>query len=331
MAFGVYIPVGPSDRDVRRVADLIDSILTYEPAVHEILLIDHGAAPRTFLNVIHKYPSTQINVLKFCVQTDHGSWLGAGCVANLVAIKHLMLHSDLDFILKLDTDALVIAPFCDMLVDRFTGERDAGIAGTRGNSCNRSARSYEYDVVSKRRFDNAVEVAKRVRHDPRELDNIHIVSWNLFSTEHRDDFMSVCDDISEAMFKGFGGEHCQGGAYAISRKFVTLAHARGLFDHPMKWLYVPINEDRMMGMYCRLLGLSLDDYSERNQVFGVQNRDLAYAPEVLIGNGYCIIHSLRAEDGSEARRRQYFGSRRSGIRETRHQSGANAEEKDSSE
>jgi hypothetical protein len=52
------------------------------------------------------------------------------CVSNLVARRYLSTGPEWTFVLNLDTDALVIAPFADKIAAAFSRHERAGLLGT---------------------------------------------------------------------------------------------------------------------------------------------------------------------------------------------------------
>lgn len=309
-SFAAYIPVGPSSLDLERVVDLLDSVYAYEPGVRLIVLIDHGPAARDFGRIIGRYSPSLVHAIRHSSQSHHGTWKGAGCVTNLVAIDHILSSLEVDFVIKLDTDALVISAFSEKLDNVFSRNPNIGIAGTLGNSCNREMRTYKFNAVAKHLFQEAFNVADRLRVAREGLDNTDIVRWNLFENEQRIDFTAVCAEL-RSILPNFDGEHCQGGSYAVSKIFMSRMKSKGRLSNPKRWLYIPIDEDKMMGAYCVSLGLLLADFSGQNQPFGVQAVGLPYTLEKLVERNYSIIHSLRNDnDLSETRIRECFQERR---------------------
>jgi hypothetical protein len=304
--FAVYVPVGPSSLESGRVRDLLESLACYEPAVSIVVLIDHGPSPRDFSHLIAT-SVLPIKVLRHCSQTDRGTWLGAGCVTNLVAIDYISSRQTVEFILKLDTDALVIGPFSQKVASAFYTNPNWGIAGTLGESSNRALRTFKFDAETKALLDAMLDIGRRVMVDSELLDNWDIAWWNLFTESQKEHFVRVSDEIQNALSLAYTGQHCQGGAYAVSRAFIARIRAAGLLDNPTRWLYVPIGEDRMMGVTCAGLGLALGDFSADGEPFGVQNIGLPYETRELTSRGYSIVHSLRNNlFADEQELRRYF-------------------------
>lgn len=307
----VYIPVGPSAVDLIRVNDLIDSLAAYERCIKLIVLVDHGPKPRDMSHIV-KSADFSVVVLRHQPQVDNGTWLGAGCVTNLVSLAFIASKVEVDFVLKLDTDALIINKFADQVAEAFRSHDDWGIAGSLGETSNRALRTKRFDDDTRRLVERAVEMSKRVRSSPEGLQNADIITWNLFTEEQRETFQGVCNELSEAIRHGFAGDHCQGGAYAISWRMVLQLKAKGVLDNPLRWLYLPIGEDRMMGAYCAALKMKLGDLCGIGEPFAVQYRGLPFVPEELILRRNSIIHSLRNNNcGSEESLREFFrGCRR---------------------
>jgi hypothetical protein len=109
-------------------------------------------------------------------------------------------------------------------------------------------------------------------------------------------------------------EHCQGGAYAVSAELLARMASRGYLDDPLCWLRSGLTEDVMMGLSARAVGLELSDYNGANEPFGVQFLGLPDRPDVLLANGYSIVHSVK-DHGKirEADTRQFFQSLRRGC------------------
>jgi hypothetical protein len=310
----VYIPVGPSPLDLIRVVDLIDSLVVYEPCVKLIALVDHGPKARDFSQIIasHRIP---ITVLRHHAQIDNGTWLGAGCVTNFVALAFITSQLTVDFVLKLDTDALIIDSFADQISQAFRNNEDWGMAGSVGETCNKALRTRRFDDEALRSVERALVMAGRIQSNPASLQNADIVTWNLFTEAQRQAFQSVCDDFGKALQHGYRGAHCQGGAYAISWALTQRLRTEGFLDEPLRWLYIPMGEDRVMGVCCAALQMTLGDLSCTGEPFGVQNKGLPYIPEELIQRGNSIVHSLRNNPfANEETLRSFFRQRRENSR-----------------
>src|SRR5262249_54767836 len=84
--------------------------------------------------------------------------LGGGCVASISAYAYINANLDVDFTLKCDTDALIIGPFSEKILDAFESNPQAGITGSFGQSCNPTNRYYRYFEDARTQLDHAMQV-----------------------------------------------------------------------------------------------------------------------------------------------------------------------------
>jgi hypothetical protein len=308
--FAAYIPVGPSPLDEQRVGDLLDSLSCHEPSVEAVVLVDNGFAARDLKSLIAGHIANRVVVLRGSKQDHTVNWLGVSSASTLRALDYLYAHVAADFIVRFDTDALVIGPFAERIAAAFAKAPTCGMLGTLGHSCNPSIRIFfDSDVV--RVIAKALGVARKVKERASELDNIDMVHYSLFYDYQVDAFLSVCRDLEGVIDSSFDGRHCQGGAYAVSRETVARLKGAGYLENVDRWSWFPMAEDRLMGTFCWLQGLSVQDCSDRGQPFGVQAEGLAYPPDELLRRGYGIIHSVRHDRRlSEADIRAFFAARR---------------------
>lgn len=312
--FAVYIPIGPSQLELARADDLLDSIEAYEPSTGLVILADHGATARNFARLRSRHQQIAIETIRPCCQDHRGTWLGAGCVSNLMVLDFIASAGEYDFVVKLDLDALVIAPFANTISHALACSPKWGIVGTLGTSANRATRTYKFDAQSEYLLRQAIAVSDRLSHGSHDIDNRELVMWNLFTARQIEDFRDVCRELAPVFQKGYNGAHCQGGAYAISRSFVREMKSRGFLNSPLRWLYLPIVEDRMMGAYCAAVDLVLGDFSAPGEPFGVQAGGLPHSPQELVDMGYSIIHSLKGNNGqSESEIRAWYKARRARV------------------
>src|SRR3954451_9371147 len=104
----VLIPVGPGPAEPARLSDLVDALATFERArVDALVLVDDTPAPRELATA--PFTPTIVRTAVDVRTADPYSAHVAGTLAGLDAAQ------DRDVIVKLDTDALVVAPFLDAL------------------------------------------------------------------------------------------------------------------------------------------------------------------------------------------------------------------------
>jgi hypothetical protein len=218
------------------------------------------------------------------------------------------LHREVrpDLVLKLDTDALVIAPFAGR-VAAVLDDPAVGMAGTFSHHCDGRPRPmdrWDFRVRRRRipvrpfREGDIAEGRLRFRH----------TLWGPPAVLRR--------RIAAARRNGYGyGEHCLGGAYAVPGRFLEGMDARGWFDDWPAWVPLDIGEDVCIGVYVRAVGLGCVDANRPGDPFGVEYRDLPLPPQELLDAGYAVVHSIKDQDGlTEDGIRSFFAARRAAPR-----------------
>jgi len=233
----------------------------------------------------------------------HGHGLWGGLAAGMLhgyGWLHREVHPDL--VLKLDTDALVIAPFAAAIA-HVLARPDVGMAGTFSRHCDGRPRPLDrWDFRVRRRrfpvrpFREGDDAAGRLR--------LRHALWG--------DPAILRRRIAAARRRGYGyGEHCLGGAYAVPGRFLERMGEHGWFDDWPAWVPLDIGEDVCIGVYVRAVGLACTDANQAGEPFGVEYRDLPLPPQELLDVGYAVVHSIKDQDGlAESEIRQFFAQRR---------------------
>jgi hypothetical protein len=312
--FTVYIPVGPDERDPDRLVDLVDGLAFYEPTVSWIVIVDDSPDGRSLENMLRVPPNCQLAALPNPRKSRHIDKLGALSASNMIAYEFIRTHCFPDFVLKVDTDALIIAPFADKIRQRFDLLVDVGMLGLLGNSCNRALRSFRSDERFMQILRNAASIAAQLNADrnvlPDEM-SAKLVTWGIVTESQINNFVAASQRLSPLIESEFKGSHCQGGAYAVSGEAIARMSNCGFFSDPHIWMEIPFPEDKLMGAFCFLAGMSVADFSEPGEPFGVQAYGIAYAPEELRQMGYSLIHSIKNDPRySEQAIREYYRSQR---------------------
>lgn len=301
--FAVVLPIGPGQKEIDRVADLLDSIQRYEPQIPWLVFIDDDRVDRQLAKKF-KLPArcTAVSIPNPRQGRGVGD-RGGLCVANLVALSWIHEHTDARFALKMDSDALVIAPFAQKLQQAFAASPEVGIIGSAHQlTCNRELKNSAKDGYSMRKLRSLVAVW---REPLTPGQHIQLSLWGKLKT--------VRSHVWTAIENGYRyGEHCQGGAYAVSTQLIRRMATRGYLQDPLLWVDIPCCEDVMMGMYARAVGLHLKDFNDTNQVFGIQHTGLPDTPERLLDRGYSLIHSIKNDSSfSEEQIRDFYRNCRS--------------------
>lgn len=298
--FAVYLAVGPSQQELERTADLLDSLWTYEPYTPWLVFIDDSTQDRQ-LTKYFRFPDTCKAVSVINPRQGKGIGHTGGLnTATLSALQWINKHTDTSFTLKLDTDALVIAPFAEKIARAFAAMPNVGILGSYKKTCNGDLRDFS-------------DWAKYFRHlsSPMSIFRVgrkiyfHLGFWGKSALVRR--------HINSALKNGYEpGEHCQGGAYAVSSKLISQMAINGYLEDPLLWLHTPVGEDSMMGMYVKATNMQLYGLVEQDQPFAVKYAGLADTPENLLSRGYSLIHSIKNDKKlSEQEIRDFYRKHRS--------------------
>ena len=103
--FVVAIPVGPSEADAGRARDLLDSLRAHEPRARRIVLVDDALEPREWPEGVTAIPNPR---------NGRGiGTLGGTCTATLAALAWAHENAPGAWVMRLDSDALVIGPFAE--------------------------------------------------------------------------------------------------------------------------------------------------------------------------------------------------------------------------
>jgi hypothetical protein len=270
---------------MERTADFLESLFFHEPTVSTVILIDDAGYDRQLTDRFRAPEGCSIiSLVNPRTRTGVG-WGGALCTSVLLGLKWFYRDTDDGFVLKVDTDSLVIAPFARLIAESFQTLPEGGLLG-----------SYDrHPTGGSREFGPC---GKPVRKMAQYLSfwRYPAVKWHLVQQAIWGRGATRRAHIQTALKAGCTlGEHCQGGGYAISRKLVDRMAECGYLDDPFLWQRVVITEDVMLGLYARAVGLKLYSLTKDGEPFGIQYKGLADTPQRLLDRGYAIIHSVKGD------------------------------------
>lgn len=296
--------MGPGEREVERVRDLVESLETFEGGNYHLVLVDDQPGPARFNRAVPDTVRDRFTEIKN-PRNGRGSGWAAGCAVAVLAGLHELTKRALpfEFAVKLDTDALVIRPFSQALSRQFASHPEVGMIGTiRDPSL--PERGDETVRPLGRALDKLLKQFTVWRATKCGGVTVQIAFWGRFRL--------IRDTIRHAFINGFRvGEHCYGGGYALSHACVRALHARSLLARPCVWLPTPLVEDMIVSMCVKSVDLALQDGSGREEPFAIRFRGLPDRPENLLARGHSIIHSVKDfGDLKEADVRAYFRRRR---------------------
>jgi hypothetical protein len=292
--FAVLIPVGPSPVDLYRGVELVKSLLRWQPSVGWCVILDDSPAPRGLSDLTifpqHCSAITLVNPRLGRGDGSHGG-LFAGIAA---ALSWLQASTNADFVLKIDTDALVIGPFAESVRSRLVREPDTGVLGAVGFSCNPHFRAMQ----NLSREPELLRAYRALVTEPHKRGNSLGDSFQLCGVDLRAEQMrsllAILPHIKSAIGHGYASsEYCQGGAYVITRQMMDRMKSQDYLSCANLWTDLPIGEDMIMAMYTYAVDLRLRDLSGPDEPFGVQAQGLPYSPEILKRLKYSLVHSVK--------------------------------------
>ena len=312
--------VGPSSEDLDRVEDLLASAACYEPELGACVLIDDAAEDRAAVLERRAAGRLPVTVLRHPRRGRPGPTAGALTAGVLTGLAWLHARHDVDFVLKIDLDALIIAPFQQRISALLRARPDAGVVGCVGETCDRSAARHQTCLQRPSPFAVALELmarfgpdrfagltagAMRVEHPVFGPFDVDAVQYEAV--------LRLRSRLARAAAHGqTTADYCQGGAYAVSAELIRRMAAAGMLDDAMDWLPVGFfGEDEILSMYCFAAGLRLYDFSNAHEPFGIAWSGLPFEPTELLRRDHALIHSLKQDvRHDEADIRRFFAARR---------------------
>jgi hypothetical protein len=311
--FAVVLPIASNAAGIARGLDLLSSLFRWEPDIRWCVVLE-DCLHSTGLSQLRWIPQTCEAVSLVNRRWRQGDPLKGGLTTRLLeAFAWVRNYTDAQFLLRIDSDALVIAPFT-MSVCAFAANRqDAGIIGTMGLSCNEALRAKE-DMRSESRL---VKCRTLIPEEYPALGQTFpryvIPGVGEMTADQFSAFNAVRNHIDAAICDGYTtSEFCQGGAYVVTRSMLERMALAGYFRAPEAWLLLPFSEDRVMAMYARAVRLRMYDCSRPGEPFGLNFMGLAYPLETLVARQHSVIHSVKGDRRySEAAIRSFFSRRAS--------------------
>jgi hypothetical protein len=297
--FAVVMLIGPGDKEIERARDVVESVIAYEPENFTLLLVDDVPAGRPLVEQISPQIQDRCIYLKN-PRNGKGSGWGSGAAAGvLAALKQVSEIQSYEFVLKIDTDSLVIGEFADKTAARFQKMPNIGILGAYQYSPARMKDRSSSPALEK--LLRQVTIWRRTPLGPPAL------QVALFGKYGR-----IRDIIRKAILNGYRlGEHCSGGGAAVSASCVRAMRSAGVFEDPTMWLRTPLGEDTVVALCAASVEYGIQSYEGKGDPFACKHIGLPDAPERLAEAGYSIIHSVKDHGKqSEEAVRAYFRQRR---------------------
>ncbi len=269
----VLLPVGPGDRDVARMTDVLRMLERHEnPERVHVVVIDDSPSPRD-LDPGWPVQTVLRTTLRRRRTPDPYSAMTAATITGLRFCRSLPV----DLAVKLDTDAAVAAPFTEAIRRAFA-DRRLGVVG-----------SYDVMIGGARRdwsvWEPALSRAARRFSATRQPGGRRML-W--FRT--RTEVETVAELRRRADARVPIGAHCLGGAYAVSRSFLDRADLRW-----RPWVGTGLSEDVVIGVLCAAAGLEMRSMTAPGEPFAVAWQGLPGTPQTILESGHSIVHSVKAD------------------------------------
>jgi len=298
---GIVVPVGPGRQELERLSDLLDSVLCCGPGLDALVVIDDGEEPRDLLALVPPGLPEPV-VLRPPKPRRPGHVFDAMTAGTLSFAAWLARADAADYLVKLDTDALLIGDFRPSLSGAIARQPDVGVWGA--HRFNRPGTAPRDFTVWHRPLRRALAPVALQPHRWRRFPGLHVaVHGRALRTRQ---FLRAA--MSEADRHGYQrGEHCLGGAYAVTATAARAMLARGYLDDPLCTVGSGLGEDVVLGLLARAAGLRLDSLVGPGEAFAVRYRGLLASPEQLVAAGHAIVHSVKDSPyGTEAELRTRF-------------------------
>ena len=286
--------VGASSAELVRFSELLSSVehIEGENELFWILVADNTSLED--LGTLLKKHQIQCHIITNPASGPerYPGKLGVGVLA---ALGYLATMSRFDLIVKIDTDAIAIAPFVRSLRRIFVSDPQLGLVGSYGETSNRRA-SY-YRVCSSREprlLVSARATRKALEEGHRALGEVGKHSALNTSLEDFKRFLPLLPLVELAASNGYEiDDYCQGGAYAIAAEMPCLIASVGGFSLAESWSHLPFGEDEMMAMLTYAVGRRMLDFSAEGETFGIQFRGLPYSLATSFRRQHALIHSMK--------------------------------------
>jgi hypothetical protein len=295
------MPVGPGAEELDRFADTAAS-LAIEPAIRWLVLVDDGDDNRDLANVV-SLPDVAVATLRPPKRTRRAAFEDRIAAHVLAALGWAGRNTDASLFMKLDTDALVIAPFADKLAARFAADPGVGLLGSYDRMSNGAPRDFGPWVDPVRRA--GVTLGWRpARLGPGRP----VVALGRRRARVR-------RYIKDARAAGYSwGEHALAAAFAIRHELVARWLVDGVLDDPGVFLGTRLGDDPILGILVRRSGWRLGGMVDPGDPFALAWRGLPSPPDELLAGGYSIIHCVKNDRRwSEADIRGFFRGRRAAV------------------
>lgn len=298
MKFAVVIPATPDAICYRRVDLLLKSLRAFEPQSGPIVIVVDGE-PRDRFEQLLAENSFEGEAI---ANPRHGvgqGWLGRLTFGIWTGFQRAAMLAPQQPVLRIDTDALVIAPFAEELERLFAREPDIGLVGSSGLQSDGTVGGNWWF----RRVYRMSKLISRWEHSP-------YYRVNLFGKNAK-----IRGLIKMAESHGYRhGESVCGGGYAVSQGLLSdLLMLPELKDEAVV-ANDELTEDVFFSLVARALGWKIAYQNDPGEVFGVCWKGLPGSDlSAVERRGNKIIHSIKDHPPFSEEATQRFFAEKMGL------------------
>lgn len=296
--------IGPGAVELDRLDDLVTSIARWEPLVRSFVFIDDALEPRFLERRFSSLPSLRVHSIHHPRKGNgQGVW-GGLAEGILLGLDWLATHEPAtSMVLKIDTDALVIAPFAEKAGTLFENHPRSRLIGLYDRHCTGAKRSFW--PWNRAMLNYSLPIGTR-----RTPTGGRRLRWQIFNGFGRQRRI-----LRRARASGYlWREHCLGGAYLLRGDTVRDMQKHDLLCHPDFWRPSMVGEDVVVAAYVKAAGWHLASHAAAGETFGIAYTGLPYPPEELVARGYSVIHSVKNYPAqSETKIREFFRAKRAVV------------------
>ena len=278
------VAVGPGDREPSRLEDLLAGFARFESgALHQLIIVDDTRGVHDFKAIAKSQASVPVQILVAPRNGQGDSWRGGLCTNILFGIKHAFADGKANFVVKLDTDSLILSPFSKRVAALFDARPKLGMVGSL----------YKLDLHGKQIQPSTWkpnlrkwESLFRFRRNPLPHVETALFRRNRLIRRY----------LKMALANGWDAGTCAvGGGYTIGKGLFDQWSARQMLGDDRLWLKTDLGEDVVVSLLCHAVGFTAGDDNGPGGVFGVQIEGLGFSPAEMVARGYGIVHSVKCK------------------------------------
>ncbi|HEY0791745.1 MAG TPA: hypothetical protein VGD78_11845, partial [Chthoniobacterales bacterium] len=278
--YTLVVALGPGELELTRLTDLLSSIAFHqrEGCAGVVLVNDGNPAASKGKGI--SFPAS-IEVVQNPREGRGSGWAGGLLTGLLHGFRIAHAQFPASYVLKLDTDSLVIAPFHARILAAIEAAPRAGLVG-----------SYLHPHQGDRQ-----DIARYQAEKVRKL-RAPVSLWRIPKPHLRFGWTARARQLNVYQARArehryVDGEFIEGGGYALTRGGLEGFERLGVFADPRVFTDLAVGEDTICSMLVKAAGLDLVDLSGQGGVFCIEPRWLRHPPPELISQGWSIIHSVK--------------------------------------